>query len=217
MSRGNLDAQSAAASGAAQVYIAELVSIAFPSGTVYWTSAAFDVSWNGTTWLKGPWIKRLDSPVENSDSRARTVTLTFSTAAPMLDRVMNDAYQFASVQIYIAFFNSSWSLLGQPYSIGGPMLASSATVSLESDAASVTFELETPEVFEARDSAVLVTNAQQQRRYPGDTGMQYTTRISDLTVSWGGGKTVVGRPGTSVAGSGSAKPIGLDRDRSGNR
>ena len=46
-----------------------------------------------------------------------------------------------------------------------------------------------------RPNGMLLSNAQQQQEFPGDTGLQFLERLTDLEVRWPGSERVtIGRP-----------------------
>lgn len=206
MTRATLSVANRDASSAQAVSVTTLVSVFFPSGAMHLTTADRDITALGLTFLSNGVLLSAGAAEEAGDLKPRTVTISLAGAAPgLISTIRAGGWQFAQVDIYLAFFNSAGALVGDPYLAAARMLASAATISLGEDSSEITLEVETRDVLLQRNSAVLATDGAQRARSPGDTGLRTVVDIADKVIEWGGktqsvGTTVPGRSGRTLYG-----------------
>lgn len=202
MSRSNLTAANRGEATAAVVRMVGLLDIAFPSGTIYANSGDHALTYNGQSYLASAVMVDAVSGIgETTDLRARRVSIKLNGCdASLITKLMDDAYHFAEVNVYLGFLDDEGQLVADPYPVGHSLFMSSATISLDTGSGAVEISAETPEVLDTRSSEALATPESQALRYTGDTGMDAVRQIMETEIEWGGKRyspdTFRGEPST---------------------
>lgn len=207
MTRSTLSSAARTESVSPVVHVGELIDIAFPSGTLRVTSGTMPVSYNGNTYNVTPLVNdALSDYAESSDGKARGATIGLSGVdATLRNKILTDAFSFVSVNVTLAFYNETWSLIAS-YPIAVNRLLSVASVSTGST--DTTLTIESPQILADRDSAVLSSPETQRLRYTGDTGMDRAASLIGMQLEWGGKiETVIG----------GGRPVYTGGSRSGDR
>ena len=89
------------------------------------------------------------------------------------------------VNIYLGLFDAEGALIPVPYMIFGG-LGDNSNLSIDAENG-VTFTLnaENSMISLQQAAVALLTDADQQARYPGDKGLEYAGRMKNTTVKWG--------------------------------
>lgn len=186
MTRSTLAAANRSAANADVVETVEMVSIAFPSGTLRLATGDISVTWGGNTFVASGRLLETGAAEEAGDLTPRTVTLQLDGTDPALIATLrNDRWQYANVNVYVGFINAAGALVADPVLLAADMLASSSQISLGEGTASISLEIETDDIYLGRNSAVLATDIVQRLRSPGDTGLSKVASIADKTIEWG--------------------------------
>lgn len=186
MTRANLDAASQAQASSASLRSGNLFRFQFPSGTVYATNMGVPVSYNGWTFSPGATVLGWSGYNEASDLKPRGVDFTLSLLPSLVSAALNDNYQNSLVDVWIAFFDQQYAVVGTPYPIAPALRMSVAALDVSDGGGSIRLTCETGGVFFARSSTTLCTDQTQQRRYPGDTSLANLQQVFTRIVDWGG-------------------------------
>lgn len=188
MSRSNLTAANRTEATAASLRMVAMLDIAFPSGTLYATSGDHALTFNGNTYSPtGVMVGDPQGLAETVDLSARRISVQMSGLdSSLITKLMGDAYNYATANLYVGFLNERGALVGDPYVVGNALRLSQCTVSLNQGTGAVEVSAETLEVLDARSSAQLATPESQHLRYPGDVGMDDVRAIMEMEVIWGG-------------------------------
>lgn len=193
MTRTTLASANRAAATADHVSTVEMVSIAFPSGTLRLATGDVPVTWGGNTFAASGQLLETGAAEEAGDLTPRTVTLQLAGTDPaLISTLRTDSAQYASANVYLGFINAAGALVADPHLLAADMLVSSPQISLGEGTATISLEIETDDIYLGRSSAVLATDVVQRSRSPGDTGMSKVAAIADKTIEWGKETRAVG-------------------------
>lgn len=192
MTRSNLSTANATEAAANSVRAAVLLDVAFPSGTLYATSCERPIVYNGTRYNPSGAFGSASGNAESTDLKARRISISLSGIdASLRTKLLDDAFHFAEVNLYLALCDENWKPVADPYPIGDSLLMSGAIITLDQGSGAVEISAETLDIFNARSSAALATPESQKLRYSGDTGMDDVRAIAEMEVEWGGARVVV--------------------------
>ena len=175
----------ATALAAAVVRPALLARMEFASDIGYAWSGYGDLVWDGMT-FKGLGEFGEISPIEEtSEVENKGITLALSGISPAtLPDVLKETRILGDVTIWLACFDEAGAIVPDPViAFRGYMDSSemvdggaecSATLAVEDDLADLN-----------RPCFRRYTNEDQQRDYPGDTGMQYVAGLQEQITFWG--------------------------------
>ena len=187
MTRSTLATANATEAAANSPRVVVLLDIAFPSGTLYATSAERPIAYNGNRYNPSGSFTEANGFAETLDLKARRVSIRMSGVdAALITKLMDDAYNFAEANIYLAFCDENWKLVTDPHVLGDALLLSGASITLDQGSGMAEINAETRDILNARSSAQLATPESQQLRYPGDSGMNAVRVIMDIEVEWAG-------------------------------
>lgn len=163
------------------------VQITFETETVYLSTLIGSTSWNGQTWQGVGSMLGITSIEEGTDVSPRGITVSLSGFdANLLPLALNEVTQGLPVIAYFGlFYISSPTLL-----INSPLIAwAGRTDQPEVDVTGAIAEIKA--TCENRLVAMNVavdrryTNEDQQRDWPGDTGLSFVYALQDKNIYWG--------------------------------
>lgn len=199
MTRTNLQVANAEASAANTVRAVALLDIAFPSGTLYATTAERPIVYNGIRYNPSGVFGGSKGIAETTDLKPKRISINLSGVdAALKTKLVTDAYHYAETNLYVAFCDENWRMVADPYPLGESLVMSGAVITLDQEAGTVEVSAETLDIFNQRSSATLATPETQKLRYSGDTGMDAVRAISEAELIWAGrylGGVGAGLPG----------------------
>jgi len=216
MTRLNLDPTAAAESVKPSLRAANLFRLAFPTGTVYATNAGVAIAWNGWLFEPGATVLGWSGYTEAADLRPRGVDFSLGLAPNLISALLADGWQNALVDVWIAWLDTTWNVLGTPYAIAPGLRMSTASMSVAAGGGDLRLSTETGGIYFDRDSVALCTGATQRRRYATDTALDRLDQVLAKMVDWGGKISGAGSNG-SGGGSGSGSGGGGSSGRGGTR
>jgi len=209
MTRLNLDSSAAAESLKPTLRAANLFRLAFPSGTVYATNAGITIPWNAWLFEPGATVLSWSGYTEAADLRPRGVDFSLGLLPNLVAAVLADGWQNALCDVWIAWLDPNWNVLGTPYSIAPGLRMSTAALNIADGGGELRLTTETGGIYFDRDSATLCTGETQRRRYAGDTALDRLDQVLQKMVDWGGKISGAGsNGGGSGGGSGSGNRNG---------
>lgn len=183
MSRGLSDPQRLAAA-LPHRQVAPLVELVFDAGSLYLTTAPFDVPAGANTYISTGPLGAIEPMTEASGS-TEGMQFTLSGVDPAMVNIATATdYVGRLVIVRKAYFHFETNQL-----IGTPVVSwigrmRTMAISEQSDSASISL---TAEHFEAelnRPAPLRYNNADQARLYPGDRGCEYVEGLTERVVVW---------------------------------
>ncbi len=169
----------AALAAGASVSPVILVRLAFPSGTLY--LADQNCSYGGNTYSADGTLQNISPIIERADSKVGGLTITLAATSAVRTAIVGDALQFADAQILLGFLSSG--TLSDAESLG-TFLMSHAEYDITSG--TVGLICEPVAIRLLRANMVMASNADQQKRYSGDTFFTHTAALDEKEIEWGG-------------------------------
>lgn len=194
----NVTARGEASGPVARVIL--LLKIPFPSGALLVNTGDKPYTYSGDTYLPGPQFAGLSQYGETLDMAARKSTLALSGCDDALKAaLMGDAIHGLQITAHLAFLDANHNVLATMDSM---YVARVDTAKLNLDAGAGTVELTGMGLLQdLRDGAsVRLTSADQQQRYPGDTGLDQIPLLQNRQIEWGGQKSTIGQGGAGGPG-----------------
>lgn len=181
MSRTNISAPTLAALAAANVEMFMLLELGFDSGTVYLCDLAFDVPWNGHTYLAAQGIGTI-RPVSETDSESRGLVLTLSAVnqAAIAAALLEDV-QGRPVTLRLAIVDGG-SLRVDPNVWSGAM--DTMTVEDNGDQPVIQVTCEHAMIAWAQPSGAKFSDPEQRLRDSGDLFFEYAAKVSETSLVW---------------------------------
>lgn len=183
MSR-TLSAAVLAALTAANVPLIVFVELAFDSGTVRVTNAAYNQTWNGSTWIGLARLGGIDPIEEGAGVQANAIGLRLSgVPTDMVSIALGEHYQGRRCRIWAAPLSASYQVLADPVVVFDGRMDTMAvemgrTAIITLTAESRLADLERPRVRRYND-------ADQQAEYPGDKGLEFAEEMVEKELLWG--------------------------------
>jgi len=174
---------------AAEVFPQFLVHLDLSGGQVYVWSGAGNYDYDGNTYTGVGQFGGI-SPVEEGQTiDARGVRLSLSgIPSDAVALVLSEPYRGRPITIRLALFDGPQSnggtLIDDPVIIFRGLID---TASLDDTPESpvITITAESRLIDLERPRELRYTDAEQQRLYPGDLGLQYVAGLSDKEIAWG--------------------------------
>lgn len=161
-----------------------LVRLAFPSGTLYLSDGPYPVSYGGYTYTNDGTLQTITPIHERTDSKVGGVTIGLAATSAVRTAIVSDAFQFAEAQIVWGFL-SNGSLLDSE-SLGTFLMS---TAQYDIGSGSVGLVCEPVAIRLLRANMVMASKADQDKRYSGDTGFDFTAAMDELELEWGGARS----------------------------
>jgi hypothetical protein len=174
--------------------VAWLIDLEFTSGTLSFTTNGLNVEANSRTYLALGTLVSLGAVSESADSGpdALTVTLTVTNAA-MFAAAMGDpaVYRGRAMSVWLQLFDEAHQPAGAPvlryrgYMDKVSIERSQAPPDGGDALGKITLRCSRAGLARARRAEGLrLTDAQQQIRYPGDTGLRYVRQLIEKPSLW---------------------------------
>lgn len=189
-----LDAPATAQLAAPPYGVAWLVDLDFSSGALYFTTAPVPVVANGHTYGALGTLAEVGGVQESADSAGEKLSLSLSIANnAMLAAAMGDAavYRGRSAQLWLQIFDAQWQPAGAPRlrwrGYMDKLQISRQPAGNDGSPAGGHIEMQCSRAGMARArraAGLRLTDAQQQARYPGDTGLRYVRTLIEQPSRW---------------------------------
>lgn len=174
----------ATAIAAKVVPLAFFAEFEFSSETLRMWSGRGNKSWNGHTWIGAGEFGGISPADETSEIGASGLAFTLSGVPNELRALaLADAYRGRNCRAWIAILNAEEAVTGAYQFFGGRMDVMTITGAGETSRISVQAESRMIDLFRARVSRY--TDAEQQRRYPGDTSLSRVAKLAERPLPWG--------------------------------
>jgi hypothetical protein len=161
-----------------------LADITLDTGVIRLNSTDRNFTWSGELWYGCGALGAVSSIQETSQLQASSIQLSLSgVTAEYIQTVMGEQYQGKQCRVWIGFLDDSYSLVYDPTLVFQGIVdqmslsvGQRATVTLT--AQNELARWETPNIRR-------YTDADQQRLYPGDTGMRWVPQAAEKEIYWG--------------------------------
>lgn len=171
--------------------VAWLVSLAFTNGTSYFTNAPVEVVSGGQTYLALGSLVEVANVQESADTAADHLTIKFTVAnAAILAAAMVDPsiYRGKTATLSLQLFDREFQPAGAAVlRWRGYMDRMQISRTTDNERAIGYVELQCSRAGMARvrrAEGLRLTDAQQQTRYPGDTGLRYVRTLLEKPSLW---------------------------------
>ena len=164
------------------VHIIVLVEIVTPTLTVRMTSDTYDNEFNGETFVTGT-LGSISAVDESGDISSTGISITFSGVDPTtLAVAASNGFLNSPVKIWLHISSDVSETEGamlffDGFTTGAPSISygnsSSVAVSCQGKFAALD-----------RPRSERYADAEQQKKYPGDLGMQYASTVANKVVIW---------------------------------
>ena len=173
---------------AARYRAAYMVDLGFdaPTGTQrFWTGVG-SLTYSGNTYTGTGNLGNVSIVEEAAEVRPAGVRLSLSgVAASLLSIALGEQYQGRAATVYLAFFNEQWVMVGTPVTIYAGKIDVFGFVDSGAECELwITVENRLAD-FERPGEVYFFTDLDQQRKYAGDRGFEFTAVLVDKTFFWG--------------------------------
>jgi hypothetical protein len=158
----------------------------FPSGVLRLWTGVHDVQWNGETWYAAGSLIGVPEVEETTEIVASGITVSLSGIPPeLVSDVIASVTQGSIGRVYIGLLDDTGAL------IVDPTLAFMGRLDVpeirdEANTATVTVTYESRAIDMGKPTPFRLTDDFQQRRFPGDRGLEYVSTLqSGKSLFWG--------------------------------
>jgi hypothetical protein len=174
-----------AAATAPTIHPILFVKAEFDGGDVNIHSELGDIAFDGDTYTGVGILGSISTADEVSDLSQSQINLTLSgLPLDLISILFNEQYQGRPATLYLGYLDLTTRLLVDAPTILYKGLIDTADFQQDKNFA---ITLSVGNRFAAWDNPQVrrYNNADQQSRYPGDTGLQYTEQTTNKTIIWG--------------------------------
>lgn len=206
MSR-DLTSSMQSAFAAATVWPVMFAKMEFPGGTVLLCSHIASLTFASETYTGLGTLGVVSDIEETVDESSNNVTLTLSAASSVVALALTEPVRGARVRLWRGLLNSGGTLIADP-ALEFSGFASHMSHSDDGTNGSVTLHIVDETGDQERPLDLRYTDAEQQRMYPGDTGLRYVTTLPNQEFTWGNNRVTTALP---VGGDTGGRPDDTDQ------
>lgn len=163
-----------------------LIEFAFPSGSIYTTTADRAIPFGGDNYLPDGTVVSFIGPTERGDGRVQEVRFELSPTSAVIGK-LTDGYQFRRATLYFTVLDSDHEVVDAPVKVGDYFMShmevrgadKTFAASLVCDSQALPFR---------RSNGVISSGSDQNARFAGDTAFSYTAKIEGIDLTWGGAR-----------------------------
>jgi hypothetical protein len=188
-----LDSTAAARIAAGVRGVAWLVALDFSSGTIRYTTAPLPIVVGGDTYAALGTLAQVSTVSESENANAEQLTLGFTVQTSLLAATLGnvEGYRGKRARLWLQLFDEAFQPAGAPVLRWSGVMDRVSVSRTRSDAAggpsSGRIELQCSRAGMARSrnpEGLRLSHAQQQQRFPGDTGLQYVQTLIEQPSLW---------------------------------
>lgn len=156
----------------------------FPSSTVnFWTGQG-TISWNSKSWDGTGRAVSFSTFPETTDGSSQGIQIDISGIdSGDIDDITQDEFQGADVSVWIAFLDSSGTVIGSPFQIFAGIM-DTGEINDNGKSATISINAESKLINQIKRIQNRYTDQDQQRLYPGDKGLEFIGKIQDKQIVW---------------------------------
>lgn len=161
------------------------VEMLFDASPMRVCSAGFDVQWNSLTWNGLGQLGTIEEVREGEGGEVTGLAFVLSgVPSSMIAVALGEKYQRRIVNVYVGFLDlPTHAVLADPVLEWSGLIDTMAVVDgAESATIRVTAENELYDF--ARPAPLYWTDEDQQKLYPGDTGLRFAKQLTDRALVW---------------------------------
>lgn len=159
----------------------------WPSGTVYLTDAAQDITWNGNTYLAGlGQFLHFDAVEETVEMEANGVQLGLSgVSREMIALLETQDFINRPLRIYKGFFDTSQQVISNPILLfDGLMDSAEFSENPEDGTAEIGIPALSHWVDFERTSGRMTNDNQQKQLFENDRGLEFVASLATQQIVW---------------------------------
>lgn len=165
------------------------VQIDAPGGTLYLTSAPYDWTWNGHTWLGLGQALQVDAIAEKTSVEPVPLKVTLQGATQdLVSLVLTENLRGSTATVWIALLDANYQVVDTPpVEFVGRVDHPEIDWEPQEDgtmAVSCSITVEQRLLAMMRRQVLRYTDADQQRLHPGDTAGRHLGRVNGKSVVW---------------------------------
>lgn len=162
-----------------------LFEVELATGWVRLWSGVGAVQWSGHTWLGTGPLGRLSGMTEVAEVEARGMTAALSGVDPEgLAMVLAEVKRGRPARTWLGFLDESGVVIGDPVLLFEGR-TDAIEISDEVEAATISLGIESGHVGLRNPRIHRLTDQDQQRRHPGDRGLEFVPRCVEWSGKWG--------------------------------
>jgi hypothetical protein len=157
----------------------------FPSGYVRVCSGVGTITWGGNDWLGVGTFGDVSGLTESAELQRKTVTYTLrGVPNDLVSIVLDDNYQGRPDKVYLGFYNrTTYQLIATPELLHAGLMDVSKIS--EGKTCTITVTSESRIASWSRPVVRRYTDTEQQRRFPGDKGLEFISQAAEKEIVWG--------------------------------
>lgn len=163
--------------------------IEFATGTVALNTSERDHTFGGTTYIGDGRLRSIGDVDESLNLRQDALELIISGLdQSLMDAITDDSYHYRRVDIFVGFRDLKTGKLitgTDPHPLMENGLLSQPAILLAERAGEITITVENRAILLKKKHSVMATDAMQQLRAPGDTGLKLIHLMEDTEIVWG--------------------------------
>lgn len=162
-----------------------LVELLFDAAPMRVTSAPYSIEWNGHTWTGLGQLGSVEEARETESGEVTGLAFTLTGVPPsMLAIALGETYQGRTVNLYVGTLALPTHALQ-----ADPVLEWSGRMNLmttleDQGVGAVRVSAENEAFDFARPAPLFWTDEDQQRLYPGDTGLRFAKQLENRPIVW---------------------------------
>ncbi len=191
---------------ASVVRLAFFAEFQFVSGTLRLWSGIGTKSWNSQSWDGFGEMLGFSPVDETTEFGASGLAFTWNgVPSAALSLALNDNYRGRACALWLAVCDESWAVLDAYQIFAGRMDV--MAIEDTGDTCRITLQAESRLIDLGRARTARYTDAEQQRRFPGDKGLEFVAKLAERPLNWGVPYSAPATaPGYNGGGGGPASP-----------
>lgn len=162
-----------------------LIEQTFRTGTVYLWTGIGSLSWNSQTWLGMGDLISVSELEENADISAKGVTIGLKgVKSADINTALSEMARNKPGKIRLALVNAAGAIISTPKIMFRGKL-DTCIVEDGPETCTISIALESELIDLERPREARYTDVEQQKRYPGDRGLENIAALQDASVPWG--------------------------------
>lgn len=157
----------------------------FRTGTAHMWTGVGPLSWAGNTWLGIGTLLSISELEENADVSAKGITLSLAgVQSADIQRALSEMARNKPGKLWLALMDENANIIATPKVMFSGKL-DTCIVEDGADTCTVSIALESELIDLERPREARLTDAEQQKRYPGDRGLENIAALMDVDIPWG--------------------------------
>lgn len=162
-----------------------LVEQQFRTGTAYMWTGVGPLTWNGQTWIGIGDLLSVSEIEESAEVSAKGVTLSLKGVKTAdITQALSEMARNKPGKIRLALIDESGAVVASPKIMFSGKL-DTCVVEDGADTCTVSIALESDLIDLERPRESRLTDVEQQKRYPGDRGLENIAALQDADIPWG--------------------------------